>query len=41
MFTLGPVHGRDHGPEHFIAGVQNWLRGLHKGLIVCPFKMVP
>ena len=38
MFTVGPVHARDHGPGRSIAGVWNRPPGLQEGLIECPYQ---
>ena len=38
MFTVGPVHARDHGPGCSIAGIWNRPQGLQEGLIGCPFQ---
>jgi len=41
MFTMGPVHARDHDPGCFIAGVWNQPQDLYEvGLILCPFRNV-
>jgi len=38
MFTVGPVHDRDHSPGRSIAGVWNRPLGLQEGLIGCPYQ---
>ena len=38
MFTMGPVHARDHGPGRSVAGGRNRPQGVHEGLIGCPFQ---
>ena len=38
MFTVGPVHARDHGPGRSIAGIWNRPQGLQEGLIECPYQ---
>ena len=38
MFTVGPVHARDHGAGYSIAGVWNRPLGLQEDLIGCPFQ---
>ena len=38
MFTVGPVHARDHGPGCTIVGVWNRPQGLQKGLIGWPYQ---
>jgi len=38
MFTVGPVHTRDHGPVCSIAGVRNISRDDQEGLIECPLS---
>jgi len=41
MFTVGPVHTRDHGPGYSIAGVRNLPPGVQEvGLIFCPFSSI-
>jgi len=41
MFTVGPVHARDHDPECSVAGVRNQPQGLQEvGFIVCPFRNI-
>ena len=38
MFTVGPVHARDHGPGRSITGAQNQPQGVQEGLIECPYQ---
>jgi len=35
MFTVDPVHARDHGPGCSVAGVRNWSQGVQEGLLGC------
>jgi len=38
MFTIGPVHARDHGPGRSVAGVRKRPQGVQEGLIECPYQ---
>ena len=38
MFTVGPIHVRDHGPGRFVAGVRNQPQGVHEGIIECLYQ---
>jgi len=38
MFTVSPVHSRDHGPGCSVTGVRNWPQSVQEGLIGCPFQ---
>ena len=38
MFTVGPVHARDHGLGRSVAGAQNWPQDVQEGLIGCPYQ---
>jgi len=41
IFTMGPVHARNHGLGCSVAGVRNWPQGVQVvGLIVCPFRNI-
>jgi len=39
MFTVGPVHTRDHDPGCSVTGVRNLSQGDQEGLIECPFQV--
>jgi len=38
MFTVGPVHTRDHDPGCSVAEGRNLPQGDQEGLIGCPFQ---